>query len=136
MLRRSIYYFTISISIGFLALTSIQVWKSLFLCVPLGVDNYFTVDNSSGFWAFRIGDVGGVDGFELYLKSTHPRLREFRSPFDLLWNPWEFEVQGRSPYFILMAPALAPALLFGAWPLARFFSRLLRTPRRLDVPEE
>lgn len=103
------------IGVVFFVLDAVQPVKSAHLYLPLGGRTYITIGNRSGFWVFRVGRMGGVDGFEAELTNTNQQVRQLRSkfmPFPLTWyHDWGFHVGVSSPYFLWCTPAYFPALV-------------------------
>ena len=114
-------------SAAFFVLDAIQPRMSAHLYVPLRHKTYLTVDNRSGAWTFRIGGVGGVDGFEMGLTDTNQIVRQLRSkhfPFPINWySDWYFDIGSSDPYYLLGSPLYFPALAFAIWPTARMIRR-------------
>lgn len=125
--KRILLSLTALCSAAFLALAVIQPQMSAHLYVRLHDDTYLTADDRSGSWGLRIGKVGGVDGFELALTDTDQKVRQLRArynPFPLNWYfDWCFDVQSRSPFFLLATPLYFPAVLLAIWPVCRIINR-------------
>ncbi len=103
------------------ALAAVQPRHSAHLYVPIQNHNYLTVDNRSASWVIRIGDVGGINGFDMAFTETNPNLNDMRAkhvPFPVNWViDWCFQFQRRSPYFLMITPLYFPPLILGVWPI-------------------
>lgn len=128
---KTIDFITVACCVISLALAVIQPWRYARLYVPLHEKTYFTLENKSGDWWLRIGDVGGINGFELSLPETDQRKRRLRAELDpqLSVLNWYFAVRSSSPCFLLQTPLYAPAFLFAIWPAVR----ILKTRKRSSV---
>ena len=127
------------IGVAFFVLDAVQAVKSAHLYVPLGGRTYITIANRSGFWVFRVGQVGGIDGFEAKLTDTNQQVRQLRSkfmPFPLTWyHDWDFHVGLSSPHFLWCTPLYFRALVIAG--LTRSSCRRPRTQSQtLDPADE
>ncbi len=109
------------------ALAVVQPRYSAHLYVPIQNRNFLTVDNQSGSWVIRIGDVGGIHEFDMAFTEMSPTLNLMRSkhaPFPVTWlTDWCFQFQQRSPYFLMITPLYFPAITLGIWPIGWIIHR-------------
>jgi hypothetical protein len=127
------------VAISFMAallLAVVQPWYSANLYVPIESRNYLTIEDRSGFWVVRVGDVGDINGFCIGLTTTNSNVRAMRSkiaPFPVNWvMDWCFVLHAHSPYFLMMTPLYFPAILLGIWPVRRIV-RCVRGCRQLSI---
>ncbi|WP_417387136.1 hypothetical protein [Gimesia sp.] len=118
------------------ALAALQPWYSAYVYAPIGDHNYLIIDNRSASWIVRIGDAGGIHGFDMGFKDTNPNLLTMRAkyvPFPVNWiSDWYFQIRRSSPYFLMITPLYFPAWIFSAWPLCRIISRVRNRTRKKE----
>jgi hypothetical protein len=105
---------------SFLAL--LHPWYSCHIYVPIRHPNYLSIDNRSAFWAIRVGDLGGVHGFDAAFARSEPvrvKLINDHKPFPVNWIvDWSFRtsvISSQGPYLLLVTPLSFPIAGLSAW---------------------